>query len=317
MGGLSPSYSVRHKAFFVIFSVSSYTELTLWRLLQGDSKDVKFVVGDEVDPGLNRSTGMQFTGGSVHAGGSVAVEEGEGASSDGEENSPDPLPTERSSHDGDEDLKIRLVRKRKVKPPPSTKDASELPLAGVKGSLSMHMRSTILVSAPLFGSSHDPIETPTSPSSSRVRDKTLEVSIARIASAFEVSPHHATGTSKPSQFEGLVHRSPLVPLFDDALLFTYVLKWKITHSSVIGTPETARDFLSHVVHPFHKFMNSALRDDLFEDQYSMSLCESFFRGVGMLQRVDDLWKANEGLKGELRASQSVAAELRCQVVEAE
>ncbi|MFS7976593.1 hypothetical protein Hanom_Chr10g00894251 [Helianthus anomalus] len=49
----------------------------------------------------------------------------------------------------------------------------------------------------------------------------------------------------------------------------------------------------------------------------MSLCEGFFRGVGMLQWVDDLRKANEELKGELKASQSVAAELRCQVVEAE
>ncbi|KAM0027749.1 hypothetical protein Hdeb2414_s0019g00543791 [Helianthus debilis subsp. tardiflorus] len=63
-------------------------------------------------------------------------------------------------------------------------------------------------------------------------------------------------------------------------------------------------------------MNSALRDDLFEDQYSMSLCEGLFRGVGMLQRVDDLRKENEGLKSDLKASQSIAAELRCQVVEA-
>ncbi|KAJ0682503.1 hypothetical protein HanPI659440_Chr16g0648071 [Helianthus annuus] len=126
------------------------------------------------------------------------------------------------------------------------------------------------------------MEIPTSPSSSRVRDKTPEVSIVCIASAFEVYPHHATGTSRPSQFEGLARRSPLAPLFADALPFTYVPKWKITHSSLIGTPETARDFLIHVVPPSHRFMNSALRDDLFEDQYSMSLCESFFRGAGML-----------------------------------
>ncbi|KAM0046045.1 hypothetical protein Hdeb2414_s0009g00311321 [Helianthus debilis subsp. tardiflorus] len=64
-------------------------------------------------------------------------------------------------------------------------------------------------------------------------------------------------------------------------------------------------------------MNSALRDDLFDDQYSMSLCESFFRGASMLQRVDDLRKENEELQGELKTSQSVAAELRCQVVAAE
>ncbi|KAJ0659760.1 hypothetical protein HanOQP8_Chr14g0529851 [Helianthus annuus] len=64
-------------------------------------------------------------------------------------------------------------------------------------------------------------------------------------------------------------------------------------------------------------MNSALRDDLFDDQYNMSLCKGLFRGVGMLQRVDDLRKENEGLRSDLKASQSVAAELRCQVVEAE
>ncbi|KAJ0834771.1 hypothetical protein HanRHA438_Chr16g0747461 [Helianthus annuus] len=64
-------------------------------------------------------------------------------------------------------------------------------------------------------------------------------------------------------------------------------------------------------------MNSALRDELFEDQYSMSLCESFFRGAGMLQRVNDLRRANEELKSELKASQYVAVDLRCQVVEAE
>uniref|UniRef100_A0A251TNS5 Transposase (putative) gypsy type domain-containing protein n=1 Tax=Helianthus annuus TaxID=4232 RepID=A0A251TNS5_HELAN len=318
MGGLSPSYSVHPRAFF------GKKELTLWRLLQGDSRDVKFVVGDEVEPGLNRDVEVQVVGGSVQTGGPVAVEESEGASSDGEESSPDPLQAGHSDRDDEEDLESRLVCKRKAvspkpvpaprdirqrlrsasgqKVPPATKAVSELPPIGVKGSLSKHLRSSSLVSAPLLGSSHDPIEIPTGLSSSRVRDKTPEVSIARIASAFEVSPHHATGTSKPSQFEGLACRSPLAPLFADALPFTYVPKWKITHSSVIGTPETARDFLSHVVPPSHRFMNSALRDDIFEDQYSMSLCESFFRGASMLQRVDDLRKENEELKGELKTS---------------
>ncbi|KAJ0858225.1 hypothetical protein HanRHA438_Chr13g0598751 [Helianthus annuus] len=167
------------------------------------------------------------------------------------------------------------------------------------------------------GSSQDPIEIPTGPSSSRVRDKASEVGIARFSSAFELSPSHATGTSKPTLLEGPTHRSHLAPLFADAIPLTYVPKWKVSHSSLIGTPEAARDFLTHVVPPSHKFVNSALRDDLFEDQYSMSLCESFFRGDGMLQRIDDLRRANEGLKAELKISQSVAAELRCQVVEAE
>ncbi|KAF5815644.1 hypothetical protein HanXRQr2_Chr03g0125311 [Helianthus annuus] len=48
----------------------------------------------------------------------------------------------------------------------------------------------------------------------------------------------------------------------------------------------------------------------------MSLCESFFKGAGMLQRIDDLRRANEGLKVELKTSQSVAVGLRCLVVEA-
>ncbi|KAJ0442685.1 hypothetical protein HanPSC8_Chr16g0716571 [Helianthus annuus] len=64
-------------------------------------------------------------------------------------------------------------------------------------------------------------------------------------------------------------------------------------------------------------MNSSLRDDLFDDQYSMSLCEGSFRGVGMLQRVDELRKENERLRGDLQTSQTIAAELQCQVVDAE
>ncbi|KAJ0490346.1 hypothetical protein HanHA300_Chr12g0454401 [Helianthus annuus] len=57
-------------------------------------------------------------------------------------------------------------------------------------------------------------------------------------------------------------------------------------------------------------MNSALRPDLFDDQYNMSLCEGFFRGAGMLQRMDELRMENEELRAKLRTSQTVAAELR-------
>ncbi|KAJ0918814.1 hypothetical protein HanRHA438_Chr05g0222371 [Helianthus annuus] len=306
MGGLSPSYPVRPKAFF------GKKELTLWRLLQGDSKDVH--VGYR---------------GSAQVGGSVTVGGDKGNPSDEEESSPDLPPVQHADQSDDEDL----VRKRKSvspqpapaprnirqrlrsasgqKPPPSSKAVSDLPPVGVKGSLSKHLRSSNL------GSSQDPIEIPTGPSSSRVRDKASEVGVARFSSAFELSPSHATGTSKPPPLEGPANRSPLAPLFADAIPLTYVPKWKVTSSSVIGTPEAARDFLNHAVPPSHKFVNSAMRDDLFEEQYSMSLCESFFRGAGMLQRVNDLRRANEGLKAELKASQSVAAGLRCRVVEAE
>ncbi|KAM0016197.1 hypothetical protein Hdeb2414_s0030g00707691 [Helianthus debilis subsp. tardiflorus] len=151
------------------------------------------------------------------------------------------------------------------------------------------------MSEPLLGSSNAPIEIPTAPSSSRVRDKTPEVSAARIVPDFEVSPHHATGTSKPSHLESFVSRSPLDPLFADSLPVPYVPKWKITQSSVVGTPETA--WTSWLM--------------------LMSLCEGTFRGVGMLQRVDELRRETEGLKSNLKTSQTVSAELRCQVVDAE
>ncbi|KAF5783121.1 hypothetical protein HanXRQr2_Chr11g0504241 [Helianthus annuus] len=106
-------------------------------------------------------------------------------------------------------------------------------------------------------------------------------------------------------------------MFSNALPVPYIPRWKITQSTVVGTPETARDFLAHVVPPSHRFINSALRPDLFDDQYSMSLCEGFFRGVGMLQRMVELRRENEGLRGDLKTSQTVAAELRCRVSDAE
>ncbi|MFS7985516.1 hypothetical protein Hanom_Chr11g00999261 [Helianthus anomalus] len=177
--------------------------------------------------------------------------------------------------------------------------ASELPPTWVKGSLTKHLRSSRLVSEPLLGSSHAPIKIPTTLSSSRIRDKTPEVSAARVTPAFEISLLHATGTSKPSHLEDFVSRSPLAPLFADALPIPYVPKWKIAQSTVVGTLETARDFLAHAVPPSDRFMNSALRVDLFDDQYSMSHCEGFFQGAGMLQRVDELRKENERLRGDL------------------
>ncbi|KAJ0891836.1 hypothetical protein HanPSC8_Chr09g0358821 [Helianthus annuus] len=247
-----------------------------------------------------------------------------------------------SNDEDDEDLETRLIRKRKAaqtsspkvapaprniwlrlrsdsgqKTFPVTKAASELPPVGAKGSLSKHLRSSSLIGEPLLGSSKAPIEFPPAPSSSRVWDKTPEISAARITPAFDVSPLHATGTSKPSQPVGLVSPSPLAPLFAEGLPVPCVPKWKITSSTVVGTPETARDFLAHVIPPSHEFMNSALRSDLFNDQYNMSLCEGFFRGVGMLQRMDELRGGNEELNTELKTFQTIAAELRCRVIDAE
>ncbi|MFS7996007.1 hypothetical protein Hanom_Chr12g01124811 [Helianthus anomalus] len=143
MGGLSPFYSVRPKAFFF------GKKMTLWGLLQGDSRDVKFVVDDKVEPGLNRGVEMKVTRGSL-----------------------DSLQVKNSSHDDEEDLESRLARKRKVvspkqvptprgirlrlrsasgqKVPLVAKAASELSPIGVKGSLSKHLRSSSFVSEPLL-----------------------------------------------------------------------------------------------------------------------------------------------------------------------
>ncbi|MFS8025944.1 hypothetical protein Hanom_Chr16g01481121 [Helianthus anomalus] len=114
-----------------------------------------------------------------------------------------------SDDDDDEDLQSRLARKRKTTPSsspkpvlvprdirlrlrspsgrkafPTTRVASELPPTGVKGSMTKHLRLSCLMSEPLLRSSHAPIEIPTAPSSSRIRDKTLEVSVARVTPAF-------------------------------------------------------------------------------------------------------------------------------------
>ncbi|KAF5798240.1 hypothetical protein HanRHA438_Chr07g0300991 [Helianthus annuus] len=75
--------------------------------------------------------------------------------------------------------------------------------------------------------------------------------------------------------------------------------------------------MAHVVPPPHRFRNYALDPKLFDNQYSMSICEGFFRGAVMLQRVNELRDINEGLLRELKTSQTVVAELRCRVVDAE
>ncbi|MFS7985627.1 hypothetical protein Hanom_Chr11g01000721 [Helianthus anomalus] len=319
VGGIKPFLLGPTESFFF-----AKKEITLWGLLQGDYKDVKFVVGDKVEPGMSQGVERRVTEGSVQAGDSAAGEKDEEDSSDEKKGPPGSLLARSLSDDNDEDLESRLARKRKAISPkqvfaprdirlrlrsasgqkafPATRAAFKLPRTGVKGSLSKHLRSSSLVSEPLLGSSNAPIEIPIAPSSSRVRDKTPEVSAARITPAFEISPHHATRTSNPSHFEGFVSRSPMAPLFADGLPVPYIPRWKITQSSVVGTPETARDFLANVVPPSHRFMDSALRDELFDDQYSMSLCEGLFRGVGMLQRVDELRRENEGLKSDIKTS---------------
>ncbi|MFS7943725.1 hypothetical protein Hanom_Chr06g00503611 [Helianthus anomalus] len=287
MGGLSALYFVRPKAFF------GKKEMTLWGLLQGDCRDIKFRVGDKVNPEMGSVLEKQASGkgGSVHVGGSVAVEKGEKTPSPGESSSEKAEGSRgslraKSLSDGDdgEGLKSHLLHKRKAdqagglkagKPFDATKAASEIPHAGAKSSLSKDLRSSSLASEPFLGTSKAPIVIPPAPASSRVKDKAPEISVARVNPAFDISPLWATGTSKPSQPEYLFPRSPLAPLFAKALSVPYVLKWKITPSIVVGTPEATRDFLDHVVPPPHKFMNFTLNPDLFYDQYRCPFAKGF------------------------------------------
>ncbi|MFS7980565.1 hypothetical protein Hanom_Chr10g00940911 [Helianthus anomalus] len=78
MGGLSPLYLVRPKAFF------GKKEMTLWGFLQWDCRDIKFMVGDKVDPDMSHGLGKKApgTGSSVHVEDSVAAERDEKASSE-------------------------------------------------------------------------------------------------------------------------------------------------------------------------------------------------------------------------------------------
>ncbi|KAM0050538.1 hypothetical protein Hdeb2414_s0007g00225181 [Helianthus debilis subsp. tardiflorus] len=75
--------------------------------------------------------------------------------------------------------------------------------------------------------------------------------------------------------------------------------------------------MAHALPPSHSFMKFALDPEIFDDQYSMSIFEDFFRSASMLQRVNALRDVNEGLMSKLKTSQTVAAELRCRVVDAE
>ncbi|KAF5790596.1 hypothetical protein HanXRQr2_Chr09g0385081 [Helianthus annuus] len=173
--------------------------MTLRGLLQGDCRDIKFMVGDKVDPDMSRVSEKKAprTGCSVHVEDSVAVEKGEKTSSEEAADSRGSLRAKSANDDDDdEDLESRLLRKRKAvqtsspkaalaprnirlrlrsasgqKPFPATKAASKVSPVGTKGSLSKHLRSSSLVSEPLLGSSKAPIVIPPAPASSRVKDK--------------------------------------------------------------------------------------------------------------------------------------------------
>ncbi|KAF5767788.1 hypothetical protein HanXRQr2_Chr14g0628811 [Helianthus annuus] len=105
MGGLSPLYSVRPRAFF---------------RKKGDCGDIKFMVGDKVNPemGYVLEKKAPSKGSSVHAEDSFAVEKGEEvpsqeeSSSEEAEGSRGSLRAKSLSDDGDdEDLESRLLPK--------------------------------------------------------------------------------------------------------------------------------------------------------------------------------------------------------------
>ncbi|KAM0038998.1 hypothetical protein Hdeb2414_s0012g00377031 [Helianthus debilis subsp. tardiflorus] len=197
----------------------------------------------------------------------------EGSSKEAEK-SQGSLRVKGSSGDEDEDFKSLLARKQKVdptvslkiviheprnirqrlksasgqKPFPATKVTSEVLPTGAKGSLSKHLKSSSLVREKA------PIMIHVAPASFWIKDKALEISVARITPAFDVSPLRATGTSKPMQPEDPFPRSPLAPLFAAALPVPYVPKGKITPSTIVGTPETGRDFMNHVTDAERKLL---------------------------------------------------------------
>ncbi|KAJ0803887.1 hypothetical protein HanLR1_Chr00c1606g0810591 [Helianthus annuus] len=282
MGGLSPLFYLpegllwEESHLWCLF----YAEMTLWGLLQGDCRDIKFM----------ESSWKGEACFCCYREGDEAPSNEEGSSGEADNSQGSPR-AEGSSGDEDEDLEICLARKRKVNPAvtpkttipesrsirqrlrsasgqktfPVTKAASEIASTGVKGSLSKHLKSSSLISEPLLvsfflfaytclcvpafyssllplfafylkqGSSKAPIMISAAYASSRIKDKAPEISVARVTPDFDVFPLWAVGTSKPTQHEDPFPRSPLAPLFAEALPVPYAPKWKITPSTVVGT----------------------------------------------------------------------------------
>ncbi|KAF5783496.1 hypothetical protein HanRHA438_Chr11g0521041 [Helianthus annuus] len=158
---------------------------------------------------------------------------------------------------------------------------------------------------------------PAAPASSEVKGKGQEVSVAPVDPVVEASPVQATGQSRSKLPECFQARSPLAPLFAKWLPAAYIPRWKITPSTVVDTPEVARNFMAHALPPSHGFMNFALDPEILDDQYSLSINEGFFWSAGMLQRVNALRDENKGLLSDIMTSQTFAFELRCRVVDAE
>ncbi|KAF5814091.1 hypothetical protein HanRHA438_Chr00c03g0844461 [Helianthus annuus] len=180
------TYPKEWKSRFIFVSVAMIPESPPLRDAKatnedsGDCKDVQFVVDDKVEPSLNQGAGKKVTEGSVQVGDSAAEERDEEASSGKKNGPPDSLQVRSSrDDDNDEDLESRLVRKRKAAPPSSPKQVPvprdiQLRLRSASGQKAFPATRAASELPPTGGSSHAPIEIPTAPSSSRVRDKTPE-----------------------------------------------------------------------------------------------------------------------------------------------
>ncbi|KAJ0471213.1 hypothetical protein HanIR_Chr14g0727251 [Helianthus annuus] len=108
--------------------------------------------------------------------------------------------------------------------------------------------------------------------------------------------YQANGQSKFQNPAYFWVRTPLAPLFAEGCPLPYAPRWKITPSTAINTAETARDFLSHALPPSQRFISVALDSEIFGGKYGMAVCAGFFRGAGMLHRVQELVEENKGLE---------------------
>ncbi|KAM0065354.1 hypothetical protein Hdeb2414_s0003g00113831 [Helianthus debilis subsp. tardiflorus] len=254
IGGLSPLYPIHPKAFH------ENKEMSLWNLLQADCKGILFVVEGVVNTKIEGILG----GGTADVGGAARateetpyVKEG---SPEGSSDSQNSSPVENMSS-GDEDLEPRSIRLRLrsangQKSHPTSRATFEVPPANTKGSLSKHLKtlrpSSNLVSGPFLGSSKAPIVIPTAPVSSQAKGKFPKVSVAPADPTVEASPVQATGQSRFRLPDCFRARSPLAPLFSEGVPAAYVPRWRITPSTVVDTPEVARDLMAHALPLSHR-----------------------------------------------------------------
>ncbi|KAJ0809334.1 hypothetical protein HanPI659440_Chr01g0013601 [Helianthus annuus] len=115
----------------------------------------------------------------------------------------------------------------------------------------------------IYGRSKAPIVIPTAPASSQAKGKGPETSAAPVDPVVGASPVQVTGQSRFKLPEYFHARTLLTPLFAEGLPAAYISRWMITPSTVIDTPEIARDFMAHALPPSHRFINSALDPEIF------------------------------------------------------